>query len=279
MSVTVHEALETGAKWLGHAGVEGAERDVRILLAKALDCDPTRLLLMEDDEVLPEQFRKYDEYLAAREQFQPVSQIIGGREFWSRWFKVTRDVLDPRPDTETLIELALAAGPRKRVLDLGTGSGILGITLAAEWPEARVIATDISTSALEVAAHNAAETGVDARMEFVPSDWFEMVAGKFDLIVSNPPYISMDEMGTLSPDVRNWEPFLALTPGGDGMDAYRIIASMLEQYLEVDGMALFEIGHSQGAAVGAIFRDAGFGAVTVSKDLGGHDRIVTVLRK
>ncbi len=278
MSVTIREALDTGAKWLSDAGVEGAARDVQILLAHALGVEPSRLLLMENDEVLPEDFRKYDEYLAAREQFQPVAQIIGGRDFWGRRFKVTRDVLDPRPDSETLIEQALAGGERQRVLDLGTGSGILGITLAAEWPKARVIATDISTPALEIAAENAAAHGVEKRMEFVPSDWFEMVGGTFDLIISNPPYIALEEMAGLSPDVRNWEPFLALTPGGDGMDPYRIIAAGLGDYMDKDAMALFEIGYKQGADVSAIFRAAGFDKVSVLQDLNGLDRVVKVLR-
>ncbi len=278
MSVTVREALATGAKWLEDAGVEGAERDVQILLAKAMGIEPGALLLNEDEDVHPQQFRIYDEYLAAREKFQPVSQIIGGREFWGRWFKVTRDVLDPRPDTESLVEKALEGGARQRVLDLGTGSGILAVTLAAEWPEVRVIATDISTPALEIAAENAQAHGVSGRIQFAESDWFEQVGGTFDLIVSNPPYISLAEMGDLSPDVRNWEPFLALTPGGDGLDAYRIIAAGLENYLDEGGLALFEIGFRQGADVVEIFRAAGFGKVTVSKDLSGHDRIVAVSR-
>ncbi len=279
MSVTVREALATGAMWLKDAGVEGAEKDVRILLASAMGVEPSELLLKDDEDVHPEQFRTYDGFLAAREKFQPVSQIIGGREFWGRWFKVTRDVLDPRPDTESLIEKALEGGARQRVLDMGTGSGILAVTLAAEWPEARVIATDISTPALEIAAENALEHGVAERIQFAESDWFEQVGGTFDLIVCNPPYISLEEMGSLSPDVRNWEPFLALTPGGDGLEAYRIIAAGLENYLDEGGLALFEIGHRQGEAVSEIFRAAGFGAVTVSKDLSGHDRIVAVARE
>ena len=241
-----------------------------------MDCDPTRLVLMSDDELHPDVFRKFDNLLAAREKFQPVSQIIGGREFWGRWFTVTRDVLDPRPETETIVEMALQQGPFQRILDLGTGSGILAVTLAAEWPEALAVAVDISEDALAIATKNASAQDVGERVQFEVSDWFGAVGGVFDLIVSNPPYIAAHEMGSLSPDVRNWEPFLALTPGGDGLEAYRTIAFMLGQFLSAEGLALFEIGHTQGEDVTRIFRGAGFGNVSVSQDMGGKDRVVSV---
>lgn len=276
MSVKVNEALSTATIWLTDAGIPNADVDARVLLAHAMDCEPSRLLLMGEDEVHPDTFRTFDGLLAKREKFQPVSQIIGGREFWGRWFNITQDVLDPRPETESLIETALASGARQRVLDLGTGSGILGITLAAEWPEARVIAVDISNEAVAVAKTNATALNVADRVNLIVSNWFDAVAGKFDLIVSNPPYIAAAEMGDLSPDVRNWEPFLALTPGGDGLDAYRIIAGSLHEFLAEDGLALFEIGHTQGTDVVEIFTDAGFADVTVSQDLGGKDRVVAV---
>lgn len=278
MSVTVNEALTSATKWLADAGVPSAETDARILLAHAMDCDPTRLVLMSDEEVHPDLFRKFDNLLAAREKFQPVSQIIGGREFWGRWFTVTRDVLDPRPETETIVDLALQKGPFQRVLDLGTGSGILAVTLAAEWPDALAVAVDISEDALAIAAKNALAHSVTERIQFELSDWFDAVGGVFDLIVSNPPYIAAHEMGDLSPDVRNWEPFLALTPGGDGLEGYRTIAFMLGQFLAAEGLALFEIGYTQGDEVAKIFSDAGFSKVSVSQDMGGKDRVVSVQR-
>jgi len=276
VSVTIREALDTGTQWLRDAGVEGADRDVQILLAHAIGSEPSRLLLMAEQEVLPEQFRTFDGYLAAREQFQPVAQIIGSREFWGRRFKVTRDVLDPRPDTETLIEQALALGSQKSVLDIGTGSGILALTLAAEWPAARVVAADISDNALEVARENALNLGVEQRVEFALSDWFEAIMGTYDLIVSNPPYIAIQEMAGLSPDVRNWEPFIALTPGGDGLDAYRHISMRLSEFMTPDGVAIFEIGYAQGGAVQEIFRDAGFTQISLVQDINGLDRVVIV---
>jgi release factor glutamine methyltransferase len=276
MSVTVHDALTTATTWLTDAGIPNADVDARVLLAHAMECEPSRLILMEDDEVHPDVFRTFDGYLASREKFQPVSQIIGGREFWGRWFSVTPDVLDPRPETESLIELALQHGPFQRVLDLGTGSGILAVTLAAEWVDARAIAIDISSEAIAIATKNAAAHDVLDRVNLIVSNWFDAVAGQFDLIVSNPPYIAATEMSGLSPDVRNWEPFLALTPGGDGLESYRTIASVLNEFLADEGLALFEIGHTQGADVVKIFQDAGFANVTVSQDLGGKDRVVAV---
>ena len=276
MSVTVHEALTSATAWLTDTGIPNANVDARVLLAHAMGCEPSRLILMEDDDVHPDVFRTFDGYLASREKFQPVSQIIGGREFWGRWFSVTPDVLDPRPETESLIETALQHGSFERILDLGTGSGILAVTLAAEWSDARAIAIDISSEAIAIASKNAAAHDVADRVNFIVSNWFDAVAGQFDLIVSNPPYIAAAEMGELSPDVRNWEPFLALTPGGDGLESYRIIASKLDQFLADDGVALFEIGYTQGADVVEIFGAAGFANVTVSQDLGGRDRVVTV---
>ena len=276
MSVTVHEALTSATAWLTDTGIPNANVDARVLLAHAMGCKPSRLILMEDDDVHPDVFRTFDGYLASREKFQPVSQIVGGREFWGRWFSVTPDVLDPRPETESLIETALQHGPFQRILDLGTGSGILAVTLAAEWSDARAIAIDISSEAIAIASKNAAAHDVADRVNFIVSNWFDAVAGQFDLIVSNPPYIAAAEMGELSPDVRNWEPFLALTPGGDGLESYRIIASKLDQFLADDGVALFEIGYTQGADVVEIFGAAGFADVTVSQDLGGRDRVVTV---
>jgi len=278
MSVSVQDAITTGGKWLADAGVQGAERDAEILLAYAIGCEPAQLILMQDEQVAPEIFRKYDTYLSAREKFQPVSQIIGGREFWGRWFNITQEVLDPRPETESLIETALSTGPFSRVLDLGTGSGILAVTLAAEWVEAEVIATDISTEALVVAGKNAVAHAVGNRVTFQQSDWFNGIDGQFDLIVSNPPYIAADEMMSLSPDVLHWEPMLALTPGGDGLESYRMIANGLDAFLSANGLALFEIGHTQAVDVMHIFKTAGFGGVTVSKDLGGKDRIIHVRR-
>lgn len=268
--------LRLAEEALTGAGVEGPGRDARVLLAAALGVEPGRLTLERDREVGGEAEKLFGTYLAARAARQPVAQITGYREFWGRRFKVTRDVLDPRPDTETLIEAALTGPGPARLLDLGTGSGILAITLLAEWPQARAVATDISEAALAVARQNAEALAVAGRLELVRSDWFAAVAGRFDLVVSNPPYIAADEMAGLQPEVRDWEPRQALTPEGDGLAAYRAIARGLRRVLNPGGRALFEIGHSQAAAVAAIFRDQGWNAPVIHKDLAGKDRVIAL---
>ena len=259
------------------AGVADPARDARLLLAHALGLAPDRLTLHLDDAPSAMQLAAFEAALQARAARQPVSQIIGGRWFWGRWFHVTRDVLDPRPETETLISAALEA-PFARVLDLGTGTGAILLTLLAEAPQARGLGVDLSEAALAVAARNAAALGLESRARLQPSDWFTAVAGRFDLIVSNPPYIAADEMPGLGPETRDWEPHLALTPGGDGLEAYRRIAAGLLPHLEPGGRLLLEIGPSQSAAVEALLAAAGLDAIETRRDLDGRPRLVCARR-
>jgi release factor glutamine methyltransferase len=186
-------------------------------------------------------------------------------------------VLDPRPETETLIARALAGAPPRRVLDLGTGSGAIIVTLLAEWPNAAGLATDVSGAALEVASANAAAHDVAGRVEFRQVDWLDGLTGCFDLVVSNPPYISRAELAGLAPDVRDWEPALALSPGPTGLESYQAIAPRLAAALAPGGRALFEIGADQGAAVREIFCAAGFRSVAIRPDLDGRDRVIEIV--
>ncbi|MEE9455125.1 MAG: peptide chain release factor N(5)-glutamine methyltransferase [Paracoccaceae bacterium] len=275
MTHDVKTALIFGTDVLSAADIPNPGRDAQLLLAHAINTDATRLFLEPARIVSGKNWAKYQQHLNARAQSQPISQIIGGREFWGRWFKVTQDVLDPRPETETLIALALDAGPFKRILDLGCGTGILAITLAAEWGDCEVTAVDISVAALDITAQNADLNGVRNRIKIQHSNWFKDISGRYDLIISNPPYIAKHEMQNLSRDVKNWEPHLALTPGGDGLDAYRAIAKNLRQHLAPNGLGIFEIGFQQGASVSKIFESVGYEA-TISTDLSDHDRVVTV---
>ncbi|KKL17325.1 hypothetical protein LCGC14_2486680, partial [marine sediment metagenome] len=188
------------------------------------------------------------------------------------------DVLDPRPETECLVLAALDL-PGGRMLDLGTGTGAIVLAMLSQRGAATAVATDISEAALDVARGNAAALGLVARCDFVRSDWFSDVTGQFDLILSNPPYIAADEMPALAPEVRGRDPELALTPGGDGLAAYRAIASGASAHLAPGGHLLVEIGPTQAQAVSNLFRAAGLVAITVLPDLDGRDRIVQATRK
>lgn len=216
-------------------------------------------------------FRRAVEARAGR---MPLSQIVGGRAFWKGWFLVTPDVLDPRPDTEILVEQALKV-PFSRVLDLGTGSGCILISLLAERPGAVGLGTDISDRALLVAGKNAIRHGVADRLELTVSDWFADIGGRYDLIVANPPYIAAEEMAGLDPEVRDHEPRQALTDGADGLSACRRIVRGAPGHLDQGGRLIVEIGPSQGAAVAGLFREAGFRDVAVHPDLDGRDRVVS----
>ncbi|WP_407493445.1 peptide chain release factor N(5)-glutamine methyltransferase [Pseudooceanicola sp. MF1-13] len=204
---------------------------------------------------------------------KPVSQIIGSRAFWRHDFVVTGDVLDPRPDTETLVEQALME-PFSRLLDLGTGSGCIAISLLADRPEAQGEAVDLSDKALAIAQVNADQIGVSDRLRLYPSDWFDKVSGTFDLIVSNPPYIAQSEMAGLAPEVRDHEPAMALSDGGDGLACYRVIADGAVAHLSPGGRLMVEIGPTQSAAVSDLFVSAGLVNVVTFRDIDGRDRVV-----
>ncbi|MCK4713800.1 MAG: peptide chain release factor N(5)-glutamine methyltransferase [Marinosulfonomonas sp.] len=271
--MTTAQALALAVQRLKAADVPDAANDARILLAHALGIDRSRLTLVLPDEIPPETAAAFDAIITRRANRQPVSQIIGRREFYGRDFIVTPDVLDPRPETELLIEAALAA-PFETVLDLGTGSGCILLTLLAENAMATGQGVDISDAALDVARRNAARLDLGTRSRFATSNWFKAVSGTFDLIVSNPPYIAAGEMPMLAPDVRNWEPEIALSPGGDGLASYRKIIATAPQHLNAKGRLLVEIGYRQGKAVKALFQSAGFDGITIVQDINGHDRVI-----
>ena len=258
------------------AGVADPARDARLLLAHALRVGAERLTLHMDDTVAPAVQARFERAVAARARRQPLAQITGRRLFWGREFRVTPDVLDPRPETETLIAAALERR-YARVLDLGTGSGAILLTLLAERAQATGVGCDISDPALAVARANAQALGLDARATFLRSDWFAAVDGRFDLIVSNPPYVSAPEHADLAPDVRDWEPRGALVPvgdAGDGLADYRRIVAGAAAYLTPGGALLLEIGATQAPAVTEALRTAGFGEIVTAPDMDGRPRVV-----
>jgi release factor glutamine methyltransferase len=275
--MTGNEALRAAIPRLAEAGIPDAPRDARALLAYAMGIAADRLTLHLPDAISPDQQAAFDAAVTRRLARQPVSQIIGQRLFWGRSFRVTPDTLDPRPETEILVQAALSE-PFFRVLDLGTGTGCILLSCLADRPMATGLGTDIHPATLAVATENAASLGLSARARFQHSDWFADVPGRFDLILSNPPYIAADEMPDLSPEVRLWEPHRALTPGGDGLDPYRIIARGAPARLMPGGRLLVEIGPTQGQAVAALFAAQGLTNIHVLPDLDGRDRVVAATK-
>ncbi|TRD23004.1 peptide chain release factor N(5)-glutamine methyltransferase [Palleronia caenipelagi] len=271
MSPEVEALLAEASDRLASTG--NGSREARILLAHAAGFDRSALHRL-DDLALTDGLRLlFEGYMVRRLAAEPVSRILGYRDFWAHRFRITPDVLDPRPDTETLVASAFEV-PFGTVLDLGTGSGCILLSLLAERPAAKGIGTDLSDAALHVARENAMEIGVAERTTFLRSDWYKEVTGPFDLIVSNPPYIAAGEMAALDRDVRGYDPEMALTPGGDGLDAYRAITAGAAAHLVPAGALMVEIGWQQGAAVRALFEDAGFANVRIVQDLSGKDRVV-----
>lgn len=272
--MNLRAALVSAQRVLAGAGIEGAGTDARALLAEAAGVARDRLTLHLDDELTPGARARLATMLARRLAREPVARILGRRAFWGRDFAVTPDVLDPRPETECLVAESLAGPVPARLLDLGTGSGCIAVTLLVEWPGARGVATDISGAALAVAAENAARHGVAGRLDLVEADWLDGVAGRFDLVVSNPPYIAEAEMAGLAREVRGHDPRGALSDGGDGLAAYRAIAGGVMAHLAPGGRVLVEIGAGQGAQVAGLFARAGLAEVRILPDLEGRDRVV-----
>lgn len=271
---TVAAALARGRSLLVAADVDGASTDARLLLQRVLAVDHAGLILSEARELSSDEQAWYNALLDRRCRSEPVSKILGEREFFGRSFRVTKDVLDPRPDTETLIALALeqALPPGGRVLDLGSGSGAIICTLLAEWPEALGTAVDVSLLALQVTEENARRLGVDGRLQAHRGSWFEGASGRYDLIVSNPPYIPAGDIAGLEQDVHAYDPHLALDGGADGLTCYRSIARGAAPFLAPGGRLIVEIGAGQAADVEDIFAGSGLAAVARRRDLGGHIR-------
>lgn len=272
--MTVQEALAKGTASLRATEIPAPERDARLLMALALKVDPSRITLMAQDDISRDDYLSFKYLIDQRREHMPISHILGFREFYGRRFKVTGDVLDPRPDTETLVEIALQR-PFAEVLDLGTGSGCIVITLLAENAAAIGIGCDLSEDALAIAEENATELGVAPRLGLMPANWFHGVGGTYDLIVSNPPYIALHEIEGLSWEVRDHEPRMALTDHADGLTAYRAIAADVLQFLTPGGRLLLEIGPTQAQAVTDLLTQKGLVNVTTHPDLDGRDRVIS----
>ncbi|MCD2310323.1 MULTISPECIES: peptide chain release factor N(5)-glutamine methyltransferase [Roseobacteraceae] len=271
--MTAAQAMAAATARLRAAGVPDPARDARLLLAHAAQVDATRVTLIAPEDIAPEIAERYEALISLRAVRVPVSHLIGERAFYGRRFKVSSDVLDPRPETETLIEAALAE-PFASVLDIGTGSGCILVTLLAERTMAVGTGTDLSEAACLQASANAVLHDVDPRAEVIQSDWFGAVQGSYDLIVSNPPYLAAEEMDDVAPELRDHEPRMALTDEADGLTAYRVLAAMGPAHLAAGGRLICEIGWTQAADVVEIFYAAGWQDVVCLPDMDGRDRVI-----
>jgi release factor glutamine methyltransferase len=237
------------------------------------------LVRREREVAAPDKLKELDQFAQRRLVGEPISRIVAEKEFWSLKFALNDATLVPRPETEQLVEegLALLAGKKgARILDLGTGSGAIIVSIVEALPKSKGFATDISEDALAIARQNAQRHGVAERIEFRKGSWWQAVPHTelFDLIVSNPPYIATDAIGELAPEVRVFDPKAALDGGFDGLEAYRAIAAQAARRLNPGGKVLLEIGFNQGETVSRVFARAGFERVEVLKDLAGLDRVV-----
>ncbi|MSP87837.1 MAG: peptide chain release factor N(5)-glutamine methyltransferase [Alphaproteobacteria bacterium] len=272
--------LVEAARRLTAAGIAGARLDARLLLAHALGVAPDEIMARRGDRPTEAVAVDFERLLVRRLAREPVSRIRGRREFWSLEFEIGPDTLDPRPDSETLIEAALACladrGAPWRILDLGTGSGCLLLAMLSELPAATGVGIDRASGALAIAAANAHRLGLDRRCRFLCGDWAAGLAGRFDLIVANPPYIPSADIAALEPEVRDHDPVLALAGGVDGLDAYRAIAAELPRLLAVEGRAVLELGNGQAEPVAKIMVEAGLVLSAVRPDLAGVARALVV---
>lgn len=282
MGTPMSEALNTAVSQLQSAGIASARLDAHLLLAHVLQCSREALLL-NAPALTPQQHAAFEARLARRLLREPLSHITRTREFYGHVFTVTKDVLDPRPDSETLIETCIRLlpnpPPATTVLDIGTGSGCLLLTLLMEWPQATGIGVDISPAALTIAKENAEKLGLSARCVWKEMDLAALtIAGPIDLIISNPPYIPSAEIPTLMPEVARFEPRLALDGGKDGLDCYRKLAKQVHGLLAPAGAVVLEFGSTQADDIAGIMRGNGLRVEAIVSDLAGHPRCMVIRR-
>lgn len=264
---------------LEEAGLPFAEDDAREIVESATGLDRTAMVLRGTEVLSPDVFQIIKEQMERRLAGEPVDHILGWREFYGRRFHISKDVLSPRADTETLIRGAFIRLHRtapQHCLDLGTGSGAIGLTVLAERENTSLLATDLSEAALAIAKGNAQNLGVENRAGFAQGAWWNAVpnGARYDMILSNPPYISNAAMKTLEPEVLGFDPDLALRGGDDGLDAYRAILKDAKSHLNPAAWLGFEIGFDQAKALTALLRANGWDNISVELDLGGNDRAV-----
>ena len=275
---TVGQFIASSVTRLKLAEIDGAEADARILVSHGLKLDRAALQSQSERLLTEKELRGLSVYVECRAKHMPVARILGRREFWSLSFELNEATLVPRPDSETLIEATLKHTDKKsgslRILDLGTGTGCLLISLLHELPEASGLGIDLAPRATEQARKNAQGLGLEGRAAFQTNNWLQDIDETFDIIISNPPYISKGDIKELMVEVRDHDPLLALDGGEDGLSVYKEIIPKLPKNLKPKGIAVFEVGQGQAGEVGDLFWKNGFLNITTYKDFGGIERCV-----
>jgi len=278
MSLTLLQAWQGAKARLEAAGITGPVIDARLLVEAAADATRADIVTDPYRALSPEQEARLEDYVSRRARREPVSHILGRQGFWKIMLRVSDKVLTPRPDSEAIVDFVLRTHPEDQafsILDLGVGSGALILAILAERPAAHGLGIDVSEEALEIARDNAATLGLAARCVLARGDWTTGLEDDgFDVIVSNPPYIATEVIAGLQPEVRDYEPMLALDGGPDGLAPYRILAGEILRVLKPGGRFAVEIGYDQKAAVERLFSEAGALEVVTLPDLGGRDRVV-----
>ena len=278
--MTIGDLLKDAAARIAAAGLEEAQREARLLMMEATGLDRAAVFVHPEREIEPAAAARFHTLVGRRASREPMAHILGRREFWSLTFKVTADTLDPRPDSETLVQAVLDQIPDRSLplclVDFGTGTGCLLLALLHELPAATGLGVDVSEAALGVAHDNAAVLGLGQRAAFRHGSWDDGVEPVFDILVSNPPYIPSGEIDTLQPEVARYEPRLALDGGTDGLVAYRRLALAAARLLASGGLAAFEVGIGQSDAVARIMAGAGLRRIATARDLAGIERAVLV---
>lgn len=280
-TMTIGTAVAKAAAILAAAGIGDARREARLIMGLALAIDPADVLGYPERPLDAPARVRFDDLIARRARHEPFSRLKGIREFWSLDFALSPETLDPRPDSETLIEAALALLPDRsallRLLDFGTGTGCLLLAVLHELPQATGLGVDILPGAIETARQNAARLGLGARAEFRCGNWDQGIEGRVDVILANPPYIGPSEIPLLAPGVTGFEPKMALDGGMDGLDAYRVLAPATKRLLAPGGFACFELGVGQIGAVIRLLSESGLRIKAIRRDLAGIERCVVAM--
>jgi release factor glutamine methyltransferase len=279
------EEIDKAARMLAASGIESARLDAQLLMAEAAGVTRAAVITGAID-LSPATQDKFETMVARREKREPIAYILGRKEFYSLDFEVSPAVLIPRPETELVVAVALefiAGAPDARVLDIGTGSGAIAIAIAVNAPRVRLTAVDISADAIAMASRNARRHGVEHRVALRRADCFDILDAapaleSFDVIVSNPPYLDDADIAALEPEVRAFEPRVALSAGAGGLDIIRRIAAHAPPHLARDGELIVEVGEGNAGAVAKLFEEAGLRVVSVINDLAGHPRVVRARR-